>query len=318
MEAGPGRPHLGPKAQAAGRELTLVRLWALSGVLIISFSAIFVRLAGVTPTTSAFFRTYYALPVLLALWLLQRGSRHRPPRDRLIAITAGIFLGLDLAFWHRAIDLIGAGLATVLGNTQVVFVGLLAWALYGERPSRWAVFAVPTVLAGVVLISGAGTQGAYGEDPRQGVFFGLLTGITYSLFLLGLRAAGRGLGTPAGPLLDATLGALLGIVVVGAFDGQLDPIISWPAHGWLLAVAIGSQVVGWQLIGAALPRLPALETSVYLLMQPMLTTVWAWLLFSEYLSPAQIAGMALVLGGVGWLSVTGIVAKDETPTGEAS
>ena len=296
----------------------MVRLWAVSGVLIISFSAIFVRLAGVTPTTSAFFRTYYALPILLVLWLLQHSSRHRPPRDRLIAIAAGVFLGLDLAFWHKAIDLIGAGLATVLGNTQVVFVGLFAWALYGERPSRWAVIAIPTVLTGVVLISGAGTQGAYGEDPRQGVIYGLLTGITYAIFLLGLRAAGRGLGTPTGPLLDATLGALIGILVVGAFGGQLDVLISWPAHGWLLAVAVGSQVVGWQLIGAALPRLPALETSVYLPLQPTLTTVWAWLLFSEDLSSPQIAGIVLVLAGVGGLSVSGIVTKDEKSTSEAS
>ena len=244
------------------------RLWAVTGILIISFSAIFVRLAGVTPTTSAFFRASYALPFLLALWLLQRGARRRPTRERLLAVAAGVFLGLDLAFWHRAIELIGAGLATVLGNTQVVFVGLLAWVLYRERPSSGAVLAVPLVFAGVVLISGVGTGDAYGRDPRLGVFFGLLTGITYSIFLLGFRSAGRSLGAPAGPLLDATLGAALGTVAVGVVDGQLDLTVTWPAHGWLLALAVGSQVVGWQLIGAALPRLPALETSVFLLLQP--------------------------------------------------
>lgn len=294
------------------------RLWAVTGVVIISFSAIFVRLAAVTPTTSAFFRAIYALPFLLALWLIQRGSSRRPARDRLVAVAAGVFLGLDLAFWHRAIDLIGAGLATVLGNTQVVFVGLLAWALYGERPSRWTIVATPMVFAGVVLISGVGSHDAYGLDPRQGVLFGLLTGITYALFLLGLRAAGRDLGAPSGPLLDATVGAALGVAAVAVFDGQLDLAVHWPAHGWLLALAVGSQVVGWQLIGAALPRLPALETSVYLLLQPMLTTIWAWLLFSELLSNAQILGMALVLAGVGWLSIRGAVRKPSPATEQAA
>jgi drug/metabolite transporter (DMT)-like permease len=286
----------------------------VGGVLIISFSAIFVRLAGVAPTTSAFFRASYALPFLLALWLWRRGPRRRPPRDRLLAVAAGVFLGLDLAFWHRAIDLIGAGLATVLGNTQVVFVGLLAWAIHGERPSRGAGVAISAVLAGVVLISGVGTTGAYGQDPRLGVFLGLLTAMTYSIFLLGLRAASRGLGAPAGPILDATLGAVLGTVAVGAADGELDLAITWPAHGWLLALAVGSQVVGWQLIGAALPRLPALETSVFLLLQPMLTAVWAWLLFSELLSGVQIAGMVLVLAGVGWLSASGSAARPAPST----
>ena len=40
----------------------------------------------------------------------------------------------------------------------------------------------------------------------------------------------------------------------------------------------------------------------------MLTAIWAWLLFSELLAAVQIAGMALVLAGVGWLSISGIVA----------
>lgn len=288
----------------------MARLWAVTGVLIISFSAIFVRLADVTPTTSAFFRASYALPFLFALWLLQRGSSRRSSRDRLLAVAAGVFLGLDLAFWHRAIELIGAGLATVLGNTQVVFVGLLAWALHGERPSRGALVAAPMVFAGVVLISGLGSVDAYGRDPRVGAIFGLLTGVTYAVFLLGLRAAGRSLGSPAGPLLDATLGATAGTLAVGAVDGQLDLAITWPAHGWLLALALGSQVLGWQLIGAALPRLPALETSVFLLLQPMLTAVWARLLFAEQLALVQMAGMALVLVGVGWLSAAGVVDKE--------
>ncbi len=51
-------------------------------------------------------------------------------------------------------------------------------------------------------------------------------------------------------------------------------------------------------------------------MQPMLTTVWAWLLFSELLSAAQIGGMALVLAGVGWLSVGGVAARESGSTGE--
>lgn len=297
----------------------MARLWALTGVMIISFSAILVRLAGVSPTTSAFFRAAYALPFLYALWLFQRRSNRRPPRDRLLAVAAGVFLGLDLAFWHRAIDLIGAGLATVLGNTQVIFVGLLAWAVHRERPSRGAWIGVPIVFTGVVLIAGLGATGAYGENPRLGAAFGLLTGVTYALFLLGLRAAGRGLGSPAGPILDATIGATLGTLTVGAFDRQIDFAVTWPAHGWLLTLAVGSQVVGWQLIGAALPRLPALETSVYLLLQPMLTTVWAWLLFAERLAAVQIFGIALVLAGVGWYSVSDVIRKSggDSPSARA-
>ena len=80
--------------------------------------------------------------------------------------------------------------------------------------------------------------------------------------------------------------------------GHLDLAWSWPAHGWLIALALGSQVAGWLLIGYALPRLPAVETSILLLLQPMATVLWALLLFGEDLSVVQWLGVALVLTGV--------------------
>jgi drug/metabolite transporter (DMT)-like permease len=84
---------------------------------------------------------------------------------------------------------------------------------------------------------------------------------------------------------------------------------TWPAHGWLLALAVGSQVIGWLLIAIALPRLAALETSVLLLLQPALTVLWARLIFAELLSNLQWLGVLLVLGGIGVVSMRGIVEE---------
>ena len=71
---------------------------------------------------------------------------------------------------------------------------------------------------------------------------------------------------------------------------------------WLVSLAIGSQVIGWLLIGTALPKLPVVETSVLLLGQPVFTVIWGVLLFDERLSALQWAGSAIVLAGVGVLS----------------
>ena len=70
---------------------------------------------------------------------------------------------------------------------------------------------------------------------------------------------------------------------------------TWPAHGWLLILALTSQVAGWLLIGYALPRLPAVETATIILLQPVLTMIWAVLIFSESPSAIQWVGAALVL-----------------------
>lgn len=287
----------------------MVRLVALCGVFLISFSAVFVRLASVSPATAATFRCLYALPVLVLLWRLRSGRDGRGPRERWMSFLAGAALGLDLVFWHRAIDLIGTGLATVLGNTQVVFVAFLAWLVHCERPSRWALGLTPLVLVGVALLTGLGQADAYGADPAAGVIFGLLTGLSYSAFLILLRASNRGLSTPEGPLLDATAGAAVASLLAGLVEGGLDLVPHWPAHGWLFAVAMVSQVFGWLAITYTLPRLAALETSVLLLLQPLLTVLWGYLLFVERLSATQWAGAALVLAGVGSLSLLGSVEK---------
>jgi drug/metabolite transporter (DMT)-like permease len=272
---------------------------AVAGAGCIAFSAILVRLADVSPSAAAFYRCAYALPVLAVLARRERrlfGPRSRG--ERTLALVAGIFFAADLVFWHHAIAAVGAGLATVLGNIQVVLVPLVAWAVLDERPGGRALASVPVVLFGVVLISGVVGADAYGENPPLGVLFGVLTAIAYSVFLLVLRAGNRDLRRPAGPLFDATLASALVTLPIAAGIGELDLEPTWPAHGWLVTLALTSQVLGWLLISAALPRVPAALTSIVLTLQPALSVMLGIALLGEGPSELQLAGVAVILSGV--------------------
>jgi len=245
------------------------------------------------------FRCGYALPVLGLLALRERRRfGPPPPRHWCHAAIAGSFFAADLILWHHAIADVGAGLATTLANLQVVFVALAAWALLGERPSRNVALAVPLVLAGAVLISGVIGEGAYGEDPARGALFGVLTAIAYTGFLLVLRHAGRDLRRPAGPLFEATLVATVVAIAAGALLGEVDLVPSWPAHGWLLTLALTSQVLGWLLIVVALPRLPASLTSIVLTVQPVGSVLLGIVLLGEDPALAQLAGVAVIVAGI--------------------
>jgi drug/metabolite transporter (DMT)-like permease len=158
------------------------------GAVAIAFSGVLYELADVSPSTGAFYRCVWALPplVVIAAWERRRFGP-RPARSRYYAWIAGMFFAVDLVLWHNAIEQVGAGLATVLGNTQVVLVGLLAWALLRERPSNASLAAIPVVLFGVILISGVLEAGAFGPDPKLGAVYGVFTGLAYSGFLLTLR-----------------------------------------------------------------------------------------------------------------------------------
>jgi drug/metabolite transporter (DMT)-like permease len=274
------------------------------GALVIAFSGILVRLAEVSPSTAAVFRCVYALPPLALLaWLERRRYGPRSRRDRLLALAAGVMFAADLTFWHHSIAAVGAGLATVLGNVQVVLVGLMAWAALGERPDSRSLTAIPVVFVGVVLISGAIGAGAYGDDPALGVVYGVLTALTYALFILILREAGSDDRRPAGPLFDATLSGAVFSILGGLVVGDLEWTPGLESQAWLVTLALSSQVLGWLLISVSLPRLPAVLTSILLMLQPAAAVLLAVVLLSESPSAVQLTGVAVVLAGVAYATV---------------
>jgi drug/metabolite transporter (DMT)-like permease len=271
----------------------------VAGAAIIAFSAILVSLADVTPETAAVFRCLYAVPPLIVLaWRERRRYGPRPARDRCLGVAAGALFSADLICWHHAIHDVGAGLATVLGNLQVVLVAFLAWGLLGERPSARTTAAVPLVIIGAVLISGLFETGAFGVDPARGTLFGIATTVAYAGYILVLRLINADIRRPAGPLLDATASSAAISAVVGASYGAVDLVPSWPAHGWLVLLALSSQVLGWLLISTSLPRLPAALTSLLLLIQPVSSVALGAVILGEQPSGPQILGVVVILAGV--------------------
>src|SRR3954470_2511832 len=281
---------------------------AIAGALTIAFSSILVRLSDTSPSTSAIFRCLYALPLLALLaWREARRLGARPARDRRLALAAGVFLGIDLLCWHRSIADIGAGLSTVLANLQVAAVPLLAWAVLGERPGRRVLAVLPIVLAGIVLISGALEQGAYGRAPAAGPLFGVLTGLTYACYMHGSGSR----RPPAGPLFDVTLTAAATTLAGGLLVGDADLVPTWPGHAWLITLALTSQILGWLLISLSLPRLPAAVASMLLTIQPIGAVILAAIIFGEAPTALQVVGVVALLAAL--VAVAGSRSEPEPP-----
>jgi len=294
----------GADAATAGREAAAATggpppvLLASLGAASISASAVLIKLADTGAATAAFYRCLLALPVLAALAILEQRRRGPRPRNaRLGALAAGVFLAIDLVLWNHAIADVGAGIATVLGNLQVVFVTAAAWLAFRERPGRGFFLALPVVLAGVVLVSGL-ADGAHGTHSAAGIGYGLGTSVAYAAFLLTLRQTSSATPHVAGPVAEATLGCTVGAAVLGLLFGGWQLGISWPSFGWLLLLAMTSQTAGWLLITSSLPRLPAALSSLLLLLQPAASILLAAVVLSERPTVLQLAGAVLVCTGV--------------------
>jgi drug/metabolite transporter (DMT)-like permease len=274
-------------------------LTVVLGASCISASAILIQLAGTGPATTAFYRCVLALPVLVPLLVLEQRRRGpRPLRARLGAAAAGVFLAVDFMLWNHAITALGAGVATVVGNLQVLFVALAAWLLFGERPRRNFLIALPIVMAGVVLVSGLVGTAAAGIDPLAGIGYGIGTSVAYAGFLLIMRRSSARTPHVAAPLTEATASVAVTALVLGSLFGGVQFATGWPALGWLLVLAMSSQTVGWLIITSALPKVPAAIASLLLLLQPAVAMVLAWLVLGERPSLAQVAGAVAVCVGV--------------------
>lgn len=287
-------------------------LAALAGAACISTSAVVMKLAGSSASMTSLGRSGFALPVL---WLIARRERRRgaapmTARARWLARIAGAFLAADLILWSHAIDDIGAGLSTVVDNFQVVLVPLAAWAVLGERPHRRLVIALPVMVTGLALVGGLAGTGGYGTHPALGAILSVGVAVLYSVYILMLRQAtapsvltpdtdpAPGRAPVAAPLYEATVGVAGGSLALGLIlrDFRLGP--AWPDLGWLIVLAMTSQVLGWLLITMSMPRLPAWLVSVLLLFQPVGSLILGAVFLGERPTPLQISGAVVILGGV--------------------
>jgi drug/metabolite transporter (DMT)-like permease len=293
---------------------------AVLGAASISASGVLIKLADTGPATAAFYRCLLALPLLITLAVLEQRKRGpRPAAARRRAFVAGLCLAVDLVLWNHAIAEVGAGVATVLGNLQVLFVAFAAWALFGERPSRKFLIFLPVVMVGVVLVSGMVGGGGGGTHPLAGIGYGLGTSVAYTVFLLILRRTSGSTPHVVGPLAEATTGAAVGALLLGLVFGGLQMRIGWPSFGWLLLLALLSQTLGWLLITSSLPRLPAAISSLTLLLQPAAAMLLAFGVLGERPTLIQIIGAVVVCTGVVTISLTTSQQRPRSPRpGEAT
>jgi len=286
------------------------------GASLLGLTGVLFHVSGASPSTATTFRCLYALPLI---WLFARYERGRGGRwagSRPVAWLAGALLAADLVLWQRSVQDVGAGLATVLGNTQLIFVVLVSALLLGERITPRVAVAIGAMMVGVVVISGVLEAEPYGAHPLRGAVYAVGAGALYASYILLLRRASGGAASVA-PLLHATLGAAAAGALLGVVVGDLDLVPSWPAHGWLLLLAIVGQAVAWLLLTVPISRLPASATSIALTLQPVSGVLYGAVLLSERPSALQIAGVAIVLAGfVG--ALRGRAARPERRLGRRS
>jgi drug/metabolite transporter (DMT)-like permease len=272
-------------------------MWQLMlGAVMISFSAVFVRLVSAPPSVSAFYRMLFGGGILLVFMLLKREPIRISARAFLILSLAAFFFALDLVLWHRSILYLGPGVATLLPNFQVFILAAAGVLFYKEHLSWLQWLAIGFAMLGLVLLVGTGWS-ALPPSYHLGVLLGLATAGAYAGYILTLRklqATGEGGSVYATITVVSLTTALIIAAVVGA-EGESFAIPSWGDAGWLFLYGLVPQVLGWVMISNAMPRVGTAQVGLVLLLQPAFAFIWDGVFFGRHFSGPEMAGAVITL-----------------------
>jgi drug/metabolite transporter (DMT)-like permease len=273
----------------------LAALFAGAGA--IASSALWVKVSEAGPVSTGFWRVFLALPVLWAWAAFDARERPRAMtrRDlRLLALAGFCFAG-DLGVWHWSILLTTVANATLFANCAPIFVTLVVWVVFRQRPSARFLVGLTAALAGMfMLLHGDFHQGG---SALLGDLLGIVTAMFYAGYQMTVSRARDTISTARLMAVSGIVSALI-LLPVALLSGER--FLPSTATGWLLLVglALTSQVAGQSLIAYALAHLPGTFASVALLVQAVMAAALAWLLLGETLTPVAIVGGVLVLVGI--------------------
>lgn len=202
-------------------------------------------------------------------------------------------------------------MATVLGNTQVFGTAALSVLFFKEKLTARFFIASAAAIIGVGLLIGVAANVEFTTTYLKGIFYGLMTGVFYSGYLVTMKfAGGYNAGKEKKPNISfitlmgwTSLFSALSLAPVAYVEETTMIPVSLYVFGVVLALALVTQVLGWWSISGALPKVKGSQAGLLLLLQPTLATVWGIIFFKEQLDISQMAGAVITLGAIYYGSI---------------
>jgi drug/metabolite transporter (DMT)-like permease len=264
------------------------------GIICISFSPIFVKLAVSPPVTSGFYRIFIAW-IFLAPYCIFKGKLKISRNDLWIAILGGVVFGADIAVWNLSLMKISATISTLIANLAPVWVGLLSYLIL--RKKSGALFWIGTWIAILGMVILVGYQHILHLEFNIGLVYALIASLFYAIYIMITKGILRKISTVTFMFYNM-LGASVFLLLICLFEH--NELLNFPMATWLNLLGMGliCQLAGWITINYSLNYLDATKVSVALLSQTVLAGIWAMILLNEKLEFKEIAGSIVVLAGI--------------------
>ena len=262
---------------------------------------------GVDVATAVVFRSSITALVVGGLLVVQGVPMRLSAKHRRALPAIGVLIAVQSLCLYSSVARLPVALALLAFNTYPLWTALWARLVYGHRPERRVLLAMPVMLVGLALaldvFGAASGLGAAGQWSRigAGVAFALAAAATFGLALVFTQHEA---GDLDGRLRTATtmgqvaLLALVGVAVQGGFHLP-DASAGW----WGLAGLTLLYGTGFTIMLTVLPRLGVVGNSAIMNVEPIFALVLAWAVLGQSIAPSQVAGGLVVVATVMWLGL---------------
>ncbi len=264
------------------------------GIICISFSPIFVKLAIAPPVASGFYRIFIAW-IFLAPYCIYKKQLKISRNDLVIALIGGVVFGADIAVWNLSLIKISATISTLIANLAPVWVGLISFLILRKRSG--VLFWVGTWIAILGMIILVGYKNILHLQFNIGLVYALIASLFYAIYIMITKGILRKISTVTFMFYNM-LGASVFLLLICEY--QHNELIHYSTPTWLYLLGMGliCQLAGWITINYSLNYLEATKVSIALLSQTVIAGIWAMLLLNETLELKEIIGSVIVLTGI--------------------
>ncbi|HRJ51551.1 MAG TPA: DMT family transporter [Candidatus Thiothrix moscowensis] len=282
-------------------------LLAVMGTALFALKSIFIKLAyaqGVDTVTLLTLRMLVAAPFYLLMlgWLLRQSATVKPFPKELATVMLLGFMGYYLSSWldMQGLNYISAQLERLTLYTYPIMATLLGWFFLREAITRRILLALVLTYSGVMLLYGHEAQ-LGGENAALGVVLVMSAALIFAFYVIFSKALIGRLGSrlfTCVAMLTSTVFVCIHFLLTHRLT---DLLVSPMAWGYVLLLGIFSTVLPSFMVSEAIGRIGAARTSIVGTSGPIITILLAVLVLGEPFGWFHLAGMVLVMTGVGML-----------------
>lgn len=265
-------------------------------------------LAATNPLSIGFLRLVLSLPVLFAVcWVTQKKRMFKVAvRDLLLMLLVGMMTAVYQVCYFSAIERTGVAVATLVTLcTAPVMVAVISVFVTRQRPSAYVLLSLAGALAGTALLVGFQENTVGNGTDKSGIILALGSALGYAVVtLITRKLAGR-----YHPFQTIAISFCFGALILFVFASAQGIVLDYPLFGWSLLLYLGAipTALAYVLFIAGMRYTTATVASISTLLEPLVATILAWLVFDERFSPMGFIGVVLLSGSLALLYMGGTV-----------